>query len=71
MIGICSACKEPCTVKIIDNGIGSYEYWGAKGRDIQLEAVSDCCEAPAYYKDLEGFITIKDIKEEEYDRFYR
>ena len=27
----------------VDEGIGSYEYWGAKGVDIQLVEVSDCC----------------------------
>jgi hypothetical protein len=29
----------------VDFGIGSYEYWGAKGVDIDLQEVSDCCEA--------------------------
>lgn len=22
---------------VVDNGIGAYEYWGAKGRDVRLE----------------------------------
>jgi hypothetical protein len=47
MNGTCTACGQPCQVSIIDFGIGSYEYWGALGIDIQLEAVSDCCEEPA------------------------
>lgn len=70
MIGICSNCKEPCEVNIVDIGIGQYEYWGAKGRDVQLEALSTCCDAPAYWSELEEFITVADIKEEAYDRFY-
>jgi hypothetical protein len=28
----------------VDFGIGSYEYWGAKGVDIRIEEVSSCCE---------------------------
>jgi hypothetical protein len=41
----CCACKQECSVIEVDFGIGSYEYWGAKGVDIDLQEVSDCCEA--------------------------
>ncbi len=41
----CCACKQECNVIEVDFGIGAYEYWGAKGVDIQIEEVSDCCEA--------------------------
>ena len=41
----CCACKQECLVIEVDFGIGSYEYWGAKGVDIDLQEVSDCCEA--------------------------
>ena len=29
---------ETPSISIVDNGVGSYEYWGLKGTDIQLEA---------------------------------
>jgi hypothetical protein len=29
---------------IVDEGIGHYEYWGAKGVDVRLVEVSPCCE---------------------------
>ena len=43
--GICSECGEECIPKVIDSGIGPYEYWGARGVDVRLEEVSPCCEA--------------------------
>ncbi len=44
----CEGCGEVCTVKVIDEGIGSYEFWGARGCQVLLVPVSDCCEAPCY-----------------------
>lgn len=41
----CPECGEPCNVVTADNGIGSYEYWGAPGFDSQPFPASDCCEA--------------------------
>lgn len=41
----CTACKQECEVEVIDEGIGAYEYWGAKGVDIRLVEQSQCCEA--------------------------
>lgn len=64
MIGKCTACGQPCEVGIIDNGIGSYEYWGSKEVDIQLEAVSNCCEAPAVDHN-NNIITVQMIKSEQ------
>jgi hypothetical protein len=43
--GYCADCGEACMATVIDEGIGSYEYWGAKGVDIRLVEVSPCCEA--------------------------
>jgi len=43
--GYCAHCGDACTATFIDEGIGHYEYWGAKGVDIQLVEVSPCCEA--------------------------
>jgi len=42
--GICPACKKPCDVYAEDVGIGSYEYWGAKGFDSQIMYLSECCD---------------------------
>jgi len=39
----CTFCNEECAVDVVDEGIGSYEYWGAKGVDIRLVEVSACC----------------------------
>jgi len=46
MIVRCPECKEMADAIIVDNGIGSYEYWGAKCFDSKPEVVSNCCEAP-------------------------
>lgn len=40
----CVACKQECSVIDVDFGIGAYEYWGAKGVHVDIQAVSDCCE---------------------------
>ena len=41
----CSECGEPCTPKVVDIGIGPYEFQGQKGNDVRLTWASDCCEA--------------------------
>ena len=43
--GWCANCKEECDAKIIDEGIGPYEYGDERGLDVSLLTVSDCCEA--------------------------
>lgn len=43
--GFCSDCGQECVVGVVDEGIGHYEYWGAKGVDIRLVEVSSCCGA--------------------------
>lgn len=45
MKAICSDCQQPCECRIIDEGIGSYEYWGAVGHDSRPTLVSSCCGA--------------------------
>lgn len=45
MLVRCPACKEMAEAIIVDNGIGPYEFWGAKGFDSHPEVVSECCEA--------------------------
>jgi hypothetical protein len=44
----CGECKENCTPILIDDGIGSYEYWGAKGVDTRISCISACCEADVF-----------------------
>ena len=50
--GTCSECGEPCAGVWQDLGIGSYEYHGYKGYDVQWCWVSECCEADVH--DLDG-----------------
>lgn len=40
----CKSCKEECKVIEVDDGIGAYEFWGARGVDIRRRLASDCCE---------------------------
>lgn len=42
----CTACGEECIPITIDEGIGSYEYWGSKAVHHDLQRVSPCCHAP-------------------------
>jgi len=44
--GICSECQRPTRFKIEDFGIGSYEYWGARGVHHDYQWTSECCDAP-------------------------
>ena len=41
----CTHCKEECSVRWEDDGIGSYEYHGVKGVDERWIAYSDFCDA--------------------------
>lgn len=43
-IGICSECKNHSAFKRVDDGIGSYEYWGARGVHHDYHWYSECCE---------------------------
>ena len=43
--GICDACGCGCSAKAIDMGIGSYEFWGARGVHRDIHMLSPCCEA--------------------------
>lgn len=45
----CGGCGNPCSTKIIDDGIGGYEFWGSKGYDSQKWVGSDCCEDTLYW----------------------
>lgn len=41
----CEECGEECDVQYVDQGIGSYEFWGQRGVDRNVLPCSDCCEA--------------------------
>ena len=42
---VCDCCGMSCRPKLVDEGIGCYEYWGFKGTDVRYEWRSSCCEA--------------------------
>ena len=42
--GWCAHCEEECGGRVVDFGIGVYEYGSSRERDVCLEEVSDCCE---------------------------
>lgn len=44
----CNECKQECKGKWVDFGIGSYEFWGARGIDTRMAFVSECCEADVF-----------------------
>lgn len=44
-MAICKECGEECTLVKIDDGIGSYEFWGHKGFHHDYRIGSKCCEA--------------------------
>jgi len=48
MDAYCGDCGKLCAVITVDYGIGSYEYWGAKGYDSHPADVSKCCEADPF-----------------------
>jgi hypothetical protein len=50
---------------MVDFGIGSYEFWGAPGNDVQWCYVSECCEADMVD---ENGVTIEP-PEEDYDPY--
>lgn len=43
--GICESCGEACTARVVDMGIGAYEYWGAREVHHDYQVVSPCCDA--------------------------
>ena len=51
--GWCAECHEHCYGVLINDGIGSYEYWGQKCRDDHWISVSNCCNAEILAHDPE------------------
>lgn len=44
----CSECGNECETNTVDEGIGSYEYWGSMCYDRHMVVISQCCEANVY-----------------------
>lgn len=42
---VCESCGEECIPTIVDQGIGPFEFWGAKYNDSHPACVSNCCES--------------------------
>ena len=42
---LCNYCCEYVEPYFVDEGIGDYEYWGYKGRDVQLIACCPRCDS--------------------------
>lgn len=42
---LCESCGQPSETTEVDFGIGSYEFWGSPGVDVNIQTVSCCCEA--------------------------
>lgn len=42
---LCAMCGQPAECVQRDFGIGAYEYWGSPGVDVNLQLVTECCEA--------------------------
>jgi hypothetical protein len=41
---ICPHCHAEVEGKWVNEGIGPYEYWGAKGNDVQMDFVCEECD---------------------------
>lgn len=44
----CGVCGAQCEYHVVDNGIGTYEFWGDKGVDVKVEIESICCGAGVF-----------------------
>lgn len=42
--GKCPACGKQTQAHVEDQGIGAYEFWGARGIHHDYVIVSNCCE---------------------------
>lgn len=49
----CGECGKECSARLVDEGIGPFEFWGSRGTHHEYVVVSSCCEATVYEdKDL-------------------
>lgn len=51
----CTECGEECHEEVTDEGIGPYEFWGARGCHVDKRVVSSCCEAETTTVNLEEY----------------
>jgi hypothetical protein len=56
---ICGHCEKPCSIIVIDEGIGTTEYWGFTSTHHDFIEVSDCCQVEAFELD-EAFYILGD-----------
>lgn len=42
--GYCPNCECMRDAKVVDFGIGAYEYWGSRGRHVDKREVCSYCE---------------------------
>lgn len=42
---VCTECGKACDTKMVDFGVGVTEYWGQRSNDVNVQQVSNCCEA--------------------------
>lgn len=65
--GYCDCCGEFCTPEWEDFGIGSYEYWGARGTHVDWQLVSPCCGADVHPELIETEFHKSQQAEEDFD----
>jgi len=58
--GYCASCEEDVDVYMVDCGIGSYEYWGARGTHHDWQP--ECSQCGSYMESFEAF----DLPDEDY-----
>lgn len=58
----CGKCLRFDEIYVEDHGIGAYEFHGYRGNDVQLIALSHCCEADVIEED--GVVNPYDLPEE-------
>lgn len=46
MRAYCEACDEMVRVRMVDEGIGDYEYWGCCEKHVDMQPVCAQCENP-------------------------
>jgi hypothetical protein len=63
LLCICADCGKESTTKVVDEGIGPYEYCGAYFVNTDYQVVSVCCEADCYAH-CGGLLTMSDMKED-------
>lgn len=61
---VCLECLKESKTKVVDEGIGAYEYWGAICIDHDFQVVSVCCGGSAINPVTSLPITMSDMEED-------